>query len=480
MLRKYSVLTLSALLFLLSTSCTSTQKTEGKQMNDQNGSASARRKYTLMTLDPGHFHAALVQKEMNDEVSPTVYVYAPDGFDLNEHLKRIEGFNTRPANPTRWEEKVYRGNDYLEKMIAEKPGNVVVIAGNNRKKTEYIKSSVDAGLNVLADKPMCTDEKGWELLKEAFKSAGQKGVLLYDIMTERYEITTVLQKALANNPEVFGQLQPGTPDNPSVTKESVHHIFKYVDRRPLVRPAWYFDTTQQGEGIVDVTTHLVDLVFWECFPDQKVATEDISLLKAKRWPTVVTKEQFSQASGLPDFPDFLKAGLDPKGALQLFANGEMTFKVKGVHAKTSVTWNYQAPEGAGDTHFSVMKGTKAVVTIRQGKEENYKPELYVTPTVPAQKAAVEAELKKAVDQLQSKFAGIALKPTSDGWQVTVPDKFRDGHESHFSQVAARYLKFLDEKKMPDWEVPNMITKYYVTTQALKLAQKQGGQGGKTD
>ena len=93
------------------------------------------------------------------------------------------------------------------------------IAGNNRKKTEYIKASVDAGLNVLADKPMCTDEKGWELLKEAFKSAEQKGVLLYDIMTERYEITTVLQKALANNQAVFGELQPGTPDNPSVTKE---------------------------------------------------------------------------------------------------------------------------------------------------------------------------------------------------------------------------------------------------------------------
>jgi predicted dehydrogenase len=473
MLRKHFVLTLSALFFLLSTSCTSTQKTEGNQMNDQNGSASTKRKYTLMTLDPGHFHAALVQKEMNDEVSPTVYVYAPDGFDLNEHLKRIEGFNTRPANPTRWEEKVYKGNDYLEKMIAEKPGNVVVIAGNNRKKTEYIKASVDAGLNVLADKPMCTDEKGWELLKEAFKSAEQKGVLLYDIMTERYEITTVLQKALANNPAVFGQLQPGTPDNPSVTKESVHHIFKYVSGKPLIRPGWYFDTAQQGEGIVDVTTHLVDLVFWECFPDQKVALEDIALLRAKRWPTMVTKEQFSQASGLPDYPDFLKGSLDPKGVLQLFSNGEVTFKVKGVHAKTSVIWNYQAPEGAGDTHFSVMRGTKAIVAIRQGREQNYRPELYVTPTIPAQKAAVEAELKKAIEQLQSKYAGIALKPTGDGWQVTVPDNFRDGHESHFSQVAAKYLKFLDEKKMPDWEVPNMIAKYYVTTEGLKLAKKQG-------
>ena len=475
MIRSYCVTALSLALLLSVASCDSppkSEKTGGNPMNDPKTASSAKSKYTLMTLDPGHFHAALVQKEMNAEVSPTVYVYAPDSFDLSEHLKRVDGFNTRATSPTKWEEKIYKGNDYLEKMIAEKPGNVVIIAGNNRKKTEYIKASVEAGLNVLADKPMCTDEQGFELLRAAFTSAGQKKVLLYDIMTERYEITSMLQKALANNSAVFGELQQGTPDNPSVTKESVHHIYKFVSGKPLQRPAWYFDTTQQGEGIVDVTTHLVDLVFWECFPDQKIALDEIAMLKAKRWTTTVTREQYIEVTGQSDFPDFLKSRLDAKGLLQIFSNGEMTFKVKGVHAKTSVIWNYKAPEGAGDTHFSVMKGTKAIVTIRQGKEENYRPELYVTPTAPAQKAAVEAELKKAIEQMQASFPGIAIKPLKDGWQITVPDKFRDGHESHFSQVAAKYLKFLAEQKMPEWEVPNMIAKYYVTTQALKLATGQ--------
>jgi len=32
----------------------------------------------LMVLDPGHFHAALVQKTMYEEVCPDVYVYAPE------------------------------------------------------------------------------------------------------------------------------------------------------------------------------------------------------------------------------------------------------------------------------------------------------------------------------------------------------------------------------------------------------------------
>src|SRR5687768_10742931 len=51
----------------------------------------------LMTVDPGHFHAALVQKEMYPGVDPKVDVYAPPGGDLDAHLKRIDAFNKRAA-----------------------------------------------------------------------------------------------------------------------------------------------------------------------------------------------------------------------------------------------------------------------------------------------------------------------------------------------------------------------------------------------
>jgi hypothetical protein len=87
----------------------------------------------LVTLDPGHFHAALVQKTMYDNVDSVVHVYAPEGNDLKLHMDKINGYNQRTDNPTRWEEEVYTGDDYFEKMIAEK-GNVVVLAGNNEKK----------------------------------------------------------------------------------------------------------------------------------------------------------------------------------------------------------------------------------------------------------------------------------------------------------------------------------------------------------
>ena len=217
----------------------------------------------LITLDPGHFHAALVQKTMYKQVSPTVRVYAPQGPDVIDHLNRIEGFNTRPENPTAWFEKTYAGPDFLDKMLEDQAGNVVVTSGNNSKKTDYIHSCIMAGFNVLADKPMVISPEKFPLLVRTFQDAQWRGLLLYDIMTERHEITTVLQKELSQVPAVFGELQKGTLENPAVTKESVHHFYKTVAGNPIKRPAWFFDPTQRGEGLVDVSTHLVDLIQFE-------------------------------------------------------------------------------------------------------------------------------------------------------------------------------------------------------------------------
>ena len=143
-------------------------------MPKQPGESSAKAKpVRLITLAPGHFHASLVQKVVYPEVSQIVRVYAPAGPDLDEHLKRVESYNTRNASPTNWEEKVYSGSDFLERMLREKSGNVVVIAGNNREKTDYIGRSLAAGFNVLADKPMYIDAAGFEKLKDSFKVASR-------------------------------------------------------------------------------------------------------------------------------------------------------------------------------------------------------------------------------------------------------------------------------------------------------------------
>jgi len=423
----------------------------------------------LITLDPGHFHAALVQKTMYDDVDSVVYVYAPEGNDLNLHMDKINGYNTRAESPTHWKEIVYTGNNFFEKMIAEKKGNVVVLSGNNHKKTEYILRSLQAGLNVLADKPMAITPEDFDVLKKAFEVAKEKNLLLYDIMTERFEINTILQRELSLIPEIFGTLEKGTTDNPAIEMVSGHCFYKYVSGNVLTRPAWFMDVSQQGEGIVDVTSHLVDLVQWEAFPEQALDyIKDITITDAKHWPTDMTASQFKTITKLDSIPEFLKKNLVNDTLLAIYSNGEIDYNIRGLQAKVTVKWDYTS-EAGGDTHYSLMRGTKANLVIRQGKDENFKPVLYIEPIKndTAFQRIVEENFKK----ISTKFPGVELCKTAKGWSVKLPEKLAEGHESHFARVTNNFLEYLKNKNMPAWEVPNMLAKYYTTTKALEVSLK---------
>jgi len=442
---------------------------KGKAMSKFTG---AKGEVKLMTLDPGHFHAALIQKSMYEQIDPNVYVYAPDGTDVTDHLALVDGYNKRPENPTSWIENVYIRPDYLEKMLADKPGNVVILAGNNAKKIEYIQKSVEAGINVLADKPMVINTEGFQVLEQAFKTAEQTGVLLYDIMTERSEITTIIQRELAKIPDVFGGLVEGTTEEPAITEESVHYFAKMVSGNAIKRPFWFFDTAQQGEGIVDVTTHLVDLVQWGAFPEIILNKSDVQIISAKRWGTELSPAQFEKVTSLKEFPESIKKDV-VNNKLKVYSNGEFVYKLKGKVAKVSVTWNFEPTEGAGDSHNSIMRGKLCNVVIKQGKEEAYKPTVYIEANMTDGLTIFEGGLKKAVDQdIAIKYPGMKLVKLSDKlWTVEIPDKYKVGHEAHFGEVTGRFLRYLKEGKLPDWEVPNMITKYFTTTEALKLAKQ---------
>jgi len=423
----------------------------------------------LITLAPGHFHAALVQKTSYPQVDTAVAVYAPEGDELKQHLQRIDDYNNRAKNPTKWEESVYTGSDFLSQMALNTTGNVVIIAGNNRDKTAYIKASLEAGKNVLADKPMVVNSSNFETLKQCFNIAAKKGVLLYDIMTERFEISTMLQKELSQITPLFGELQKGTPEQPAIVKESVHHFFKEVSGKPLIRPAWFFDVNQQGDGMVDVGTHLVDLVQWECFPDQILNYKsDVQIIDANRYPTILSPQQFKQATGADTYPDYLQKDVK-YGNLEVYANGDFTYTLKGVHARVSVIWNFAAPTGGGDTHFSIMRGTKADLIIKQDAEQKYIPSLYIE----SKEAALEQRVTEAVALIAENYPGVTAQKVSDSsWEVIIPQQYRNGHEAHFSEVTQRYLQYLQDGALPQWEIPNMITKYYTTTKALEFAMQK--------
>lgn len=429
-------------------------------------------KVKLMNLDPGHFHASLVQKIMYENVDPVVHVYAPEGPEVDDYLGRIGDYNSRTGKPTSWDEKVYKGDDFFEKMISEKSGNVMVVSGNNAKKTEYILEAVSSGIHVLADKPMVISPNEFSTLEKAFATAKEKDVLLYDIMTERHEITTLMQKELSQIDSVFGKLVTGTEAEPAITKESVHHFSKIVSGKQLIRPAWFFDTEQQGEGIVDVNTHLVDLVQWEAFPRVTLEKTDVEILSASRWTTDLSPVMFQEVTGLESLPEYLLKDVDD-GLLKVYSNGEINYRLKGIHAKVSVIWNYKAPEGSADTHYSMMRGTKCNLIIKQGADEAYKPKLYIEASNIESPEKFRKKLEDAVNMdLAQRYPGIELKEVDEMlWVLEIPDSYKVGHEAHFGQVTEKYLGYLKSGILPEWEIPNMIIKYYTTTEGLKKAME---------
>jgi predicted dehydrogenase len=427
----------------------------------------------LVTLDPGHFHAALIQKEMYPGVSDTVQVYAPLGPDLTAHLNRIAGFNLRADNPTSWKLEVHTGPDFMERMLRERAGNVVVISGRNRGKIDRILASVEAGLNVLADKPWIIDAADRPKLQAALDTAEKKGLVAYDMMTERHEITTILQRELVGDAAILGTLAKGSEAEPAVAMESVHNILKTVAGAPNIRPAWFFDTAEQGEGLADIGTHLVDLVPFLLFPDQALDTAKIQLVAAKRWPTVIGRDQLLRVLGEKAVPAALASRMKDD-RLDYYCNTRVDYVLNGVHVRLDVRWDYEAPPGGGDTHLAVVRGSRARVEIRQGAEQKYRTEVYLVPNRAGDREALLAAAQKRIAALASRYPGLAVEPSGDELHVVVPDAFRTGHEAHFAEVTRRFLEYLkDPAAMPRFEKANMLAKYFVTTSGTELS-RQGG------
>jgi predicted dehydrogenase len=422
-------------------------------------------------VDPGHFHASLVQKEQYPAVSPQVAVYAPLSAELLDYLNRVLLFNTRADNPTRWELDVHASADSFERMLRDRPGNVVVFSGRNRGKIGRIARTIDAGFNVLADKPWIIASADLPKLAAALDEAEQKGLIAYDIMTERYEITSILQREIVNNAEVFGTMVPGSAETPAVKARSIHHLMKQVAGAPLRRPAWFFNIDECGEALADVGTHVVDLVQWTAFPDQQIDYRTgVRVLDAKRWPTPIRQDQFRQVTGEADFPQDLRPWVR-NGQLDYYGNNSVHYTVRGMHIQLETLWNWEAPEGSGDVYEAAFQGTRARAEIRQGKQENYRPELYVAPNSPELRDDVFAALKKAVAGLQRRWPGLDVALGAGEARIVIPEQHRVSHEAHFAQVSNAFFGYLrDPKSLPVWEKSNMLVKYFVTTTGVELGR----------
>jgi hypothetical protein len=143
--------------------------------------------------------------------------------------------------------------------------------------------------------------------------------------------------------------------------------------------------------------------------------------------------------------------------------------VKGIWAKVSVEWRYSPPQGGSDSHFSIMKGTKCDLVIRQTDKEKFIPTLYIENVKGASIPEFTSKLREILIALP--YDSLSVENVGENTlKVNIPVKYRVSHEEHFGQVTSKFLQYLKDGKLPEWEVPNMITKYYTTTSALKKAK----------
>ncbi|MCP5150333.1 MAG: hypothetical protein H6983_09725 [Ectothiorhodospiraceae bacterium] len=393
--------------------------------------------HTLLFLEPGHFHAALTLREAGPCVDETVHLYATPGPERDAFVALVEAFARRDESPARWRVVVHESDDPLAALIAERRGDVVVLAGRNAAKLETIARLHASGFNVLADKPWLLGLDALEHLDAV--TAGPP--LAMDIMTERFFALAAVRQRLIGVDAVFGTFALDDPARPAIEMSLVHHLWKRVNGVPLRRPPWYYDVAVQGDGMVDIQSHLVDQAQWMVLGDEAPDfARDVVIDVARRWSTPVPEALFRESTGRDSFPAAV-LGRVRDGTLELPCNGEIAYRLRGVTVRQRAEWRQREPQGSGDQLATVVRGTRAELGLRLDAETGFRPRLTVRPRPGAAigPALAEACAAWAADDLP----GLECVADDEGWRVSVPTALDGGHESRFVRVRDQFLALVD-------------------------------------
>ncbi len=431
--------------------------------SERESSAGDKDPIELVIIQPEHFHAALVQKYKNAEIGSDVYLFADTASSAEAYQNLIHQYNLRDQDPTDWKVIPYYGSDFLEKAFESNIGNVVVLAGNNQRKIDFIAQSVRYGKDVFADKPLVINEEGYNKLSELFSTTPT--LLLYDIMTERYDIKNVIVKSLLNDTKFSGGINKEGSEA-AVRFNSTHHFIKDVSGAPLIRPAMFYNTLEQGEGLVDVTTHYIDLVYWMLSSEETIdLRKDLRLDSSFRWQTRLRKSDFERSTGLKQYPSILQDVQTKNGDLAVYSNGKMAFSFKEIPVSIAVQWKVESLDNSGD-QFSAQFDTKKF-RLEIKPDEKGAMAVFVVPSKVNNQ--FERELRQSLQSIKD-LPGLDIIQGKEGYKIVIPQDLYLSHEDHFAKVLAQFLSYRRAKALPDWERSFMLAKYYLTTQALAKAK----------
>jgi len=408
--------------------------------------------HSLLFLNPGHFHAALTLRVPQARAADEIFVYASESAELRDFLALIDRFNCRAPNPTRWHPVVTTSDDPLVRLVDERRGDVVILAGRNGSKARTIRRLHESGFHVLADKPWLVEPADLEHVRASLDS----WPLAAEIMTGRHDAAAGLIKRLVGVPKLFGTLRE---DGPAIEQDSVHHLEKLVDGAPRRRPWWYFDVRVQGAGPVDIPTHLVDQAQWLVDDDSAAPV----LLSARAWSTRVPAEAFRRITGEPGFPRELEQLVDGD-TLSYRCNAQLVYQIGRITANAATRWNVSSSQGGGDASHSVAHGTRADVRLEQSARTDFYRRVFVEPHTDV--AGVALGLHKTVAAWQAELPGLAVVPAGpETFEVTVPPALDGGHEAHFARVLDEFLTILDAQRWPSGLAERTLAKYTLLAEA---------------
>lgn len=428
--------------------------------------------HTLAFLEPGHFHGTLTLREANPRVSPEIFVYATAGPELDDFLALIDRFNRRPAHPTRWRPRVQICDDPLARLVAERPGDLVVLAGRNGGKAAVIRRLHQAGLHVLADKPWLVQPDDLEDIRASLD--GQP--IVREMMTGRRDTVGRLVKRLVADPALFGGF--ARAEGAAIEQESTHHFEKQVDGAPLRRPWWYFDSRVQGSGAVDIPTHLVDQAQWLLAPEDGPAGpppipgaaecgpagQGPTLIDARGWSTRVPLTVFARVSGARGVPADLRAAVEGD-ALRVFCNAELTYVLAGVTVRASTRWEISTPPGGGDASRVLLHGRAALIRVEQSAATGFRRR--VTVEAGADAAATARALDAALAAASAESPGVAVKLREPGvHEIVIPPGLDPGHEAHFAELLDEMLTWIDAGHFPAAIAGRTLAKYALLADAV--------------
>ena len=411
--------------------------------------------HTISVYDPGHFHAALLLNQSNARVNRTIHVFAPPGRDVEKFIALIESFNSRDEDPTDWHLEHHIGPDALEALVAERPGGIVILAGRNGPRLALMHRLHDEGFHVLADKPWLTDSANLPHL-EAITA---KLPLAVDNMAGRHSAFAKLRNAVISTSAIFGELDTSA-HQPALEFTSRHHLMKLVGGQPLQRPAWFYDSRIQGDGLVDIQSHYVDHAQWIVGEGHRFDIDsDVEIMAAERWTTPVPLDLFRESTGESAFPDYLSHAVEDD-VLHLPCNGRIDYRMRGVRVRQYCDWGPREAEGGGDLQSFTARGTKAELTVESGPETGFQPEMCLHPD--------EAlDLSAAAAQWRAAFPSLEITATEDGGHILrLPTKDQVGHDAQFPLMLDQFLDLVEADTWPADLMARIRTRYTLLARAL--------------